>query len=190
MNRTKEKPMTLMTKTSTPAPSPSLLHPSPEIEVVQTATDAVLDLLVVLHDGSREELTPTIRAAALAFRRAFDQGVSLDAVLDRILDLTGPPVAPPPPPWTPLLALPLTDFPEAGMALHVMLPVLGESIWLVGDAAMQQAVVRYHRTWDRYVKLPGWLAHEADRLALPASERTVGQVLTALGGRVVASWRP
>ena len=167
--------------------------PTPPVPTT-AARDAAQIVLGLVERLAPTDDRPAFRArlheAAQAFQRALETGASMDAVLAHLITATAPPVeAPPFEPWRSLLSMTFDEFAESGVGLHVALAKLGEGIWLVGDEVTQTRVVRETRVWDRFVKLPFWMAREADSLPLPEDQRTVGGFIAAIEGRVVG-WRP
>jgi hypothetical protein len=183
-------------KSHVPTPPAPLERGIPDSRASSPTTAARDAAQIVL--GLVERLAPTadrpgfrtrLHVAAQTLQRALDAGASIHEVLNHLITATAPPIEPPPyEPWAPILSMTFDEFAESGVGLHVVLPKLGEGIWLVGDEVTQTRVVEATRLWNRYVKLPGWMTEEADRLRLPTAERTVGRFIAALDG-VVIGWR-
>jgi hypothetical protein len=167
--------------------SPTPARPTSTALEAAQALQSLVESVVPVDE--RPALRARLHVAAQALQRALDAGASIHEVVTALVTATAPaPPAPPFAPWAPILSMTVAEFAESGAALHVMLPKLGEGLWLAGDPATKAAVVRETRLWDRYVKRPDWMTEEADRLRLPEDQRTVGALIEAIDGTVVG-WR-
>ena len=108
------------------------IPPKALLEAASRLVDVLTAITPVPHH-------PTLRShlhqATLALRQALYSGYSLVEVLDRVIEITAPDATPsfeppPPPLWSPLLALSFEAFSQERVALQVDIPKLAMTVWL------------------------------------------------------------